>query len=317
MTIKQQGGVFGRNPTFNNVDVEGNLDVGGTITHTGTQNITGQLNVDNLRLDGNTISSTNTNGNIDIAPNGSGRVGVGIAVPDGKFHVHSGSAGTVTASAAASTLVLESSGAAGMSILFDDTNLNAYGVFYMGNETDGSAAMRMEYFGSTYVDPAARNSLYFRTNGVAALRIDGSQNLDLKPGGGNLQLASGAGIDFSATSGTGTSELFDDYEEGTWTPTFSAEFTTPPTVTSTQYTKIGRQVTVTMLAVGGVVIAGGSIGGLPFASNAAQGAGAYGGNSDTTESLQGTVGQSASSITNIPARILTGDTWQITTTYFT
>jgi hypothetical protein len=30
---------------------------------------------------------------------------------------------------------------------------------------------------------------------------------------------SGQGIDFSATPGTGTSELFSDYEEGTWTPT--------------------------------------------------------------------------------------------------
>jgi len=35
-----------------------------------------QLNVDNLRLDGNTISSTNTNGNISLAPNGTGTVGV-------------------------------------------------------------------------------------------------------------------------------------------------------------------------------------------------------------------------------------------------
>lgn len=31
-----------------------------------------QLNVDNLRLDGNTISSTNTNGDINLTPNGSG-----------------------------------------------------------------------------------------------------------------------------------------------------------------------------------------------------------------------------------------------------
>ena len=34
------------------------------------------FNVDNLRLDGNTISSTDTNGNITLAPNGSGRVQV-------------------------------------------------------------------------------------------------------------------------------------------------------------------------------------------------------------------------------------------------
>jgi hypothetical protein len=33
----------------------------------------------------------------------------------------------------------------------------------------------------------------------------------------NIVMANGKGIDFSATSGTGTSELFDDYEEGNWT----------------------------------------------------------------------------------------------------
>ncbi len=30
MTIKQQGGIFGRNPTFNDVDVEGTLTVDGS-----------------------------------------------------------------------------------------------------------------------------------------------------------------------------------------------------------------------------------------------------------------------------------------------
>ena len=39
---------------------------------------------------------------------------------------------------------------------------------------------------------------------------------------GNIAFASGKGIDFSATSGTGTSELFDDYEEGTFTPEWNA-----------------------------------------------------------------------------------------------
>lgn len=42
----------------------------------------------------------------------------------------------------------------------------------------------------------------------------------------NLVFASGKGIDFSATTnssgGTMTSELFNDYEEGTWTPYWSA-----------------------------------------------------------------------------------------------
>jgi hypothetical protein len=39
-------------------------------------NVTGVFNLDNLRLDGNTISSTNSNGNIVLAPNGTGDVQV-------------------------------------------------------------------------------------------------------------------------------------------------------------------------------------------------------------------------------------------------
>jgi hypothetical protein len=59
---------------------------------------------------------------------------------------------------------------------------------------------------------------------------------------------SGQGIDFSATPGTGTSELFADYEEGTWTPgqgdlTLSAG----TFVSSGTYTKIGRTVYFTYI----------------------------------------------------------------------
>jgi len=41
-------------------------------TITGTVGINGQLNIDNLRLDGNTISSVNVNGDVVLSPNGSG-----------------------------------------------------------------------------------------------------------------------------------------------------------------------------------------------------------------------------------------------------
>jgi len=61
---------------------------------------------------------------------------------------------------------------------------------------------------------------------------------------GNLIVASGQGIDFSATSGTGTSELLNDYEEGTWTP--STAFATFVGAASSEgtYTKVGRMVVV-------------------------------------------------------------------------
>jgi hypothetical protein len=65
---------------------------------------------------------------------------------------------------------------------------------------------------------------------------------------GNFILGtSGKGIDFSATAGAGTSELLNDYEEGTWTPIVT-DLTNDATMDASSvgfYTKIGRQVTFT------------------------------------------------------------------------
>jgi len=58
---------------------------------------------------------------------------------------------------------------------------------------------------------------------------------------GNLVIGtSGKGIDFSATPGTGTSELLADYEEGAWTPTDGSGAGLSFTVYNPTYTKIGR-----------------------------------------------------------------------------
>ena len=43
MTIKQQGGIFGRNPTFNNVDVDNDLTVNGSFTSSGPISVTGTI----------------------------------------------------------------------------------------------------------------------------------------------------------------------------------------------------------------------------------------------------------------------------------
>jgi len=65
---------------------------------------------------------------------------------------------------------------------------------------------------------------------------------------GNLVVSSGKGVDFSATPGTGTSELFSDYEEGTWTPLMSANGGGVDNWTSSSavgyYTRIGRLVNI-------------------------------------------------------------------------
>ena len=86
---------------------------------------------------------------------------------------------------------------------------------------------------------------------------------------GNLVMANTKGIDFSATSGTGTSELLNDYEQGTWTPAYSTTggSFTYDAGTNGWYTKIGNTVfigfriytTVAIVGTGGV-----SITGLPF-----------------------------------------------------
>ena len=52
----------------------GEIVLSGNVAHTGTQTTTGQLNADNLRFDGNTISTTNSNGGLILAPNGAGSI---------------------------------------------------------------------------------------------------------------------------------------------------------------------------------------------------------------------------------------------------
>jgi hypothetical protein len=96
---------------------------------------------------------------------------------------------------------------------------------------------------------------YNNVSGIAALPIDfytgtsvkmrlGANSGDLSLNIGNLVPAAGKGIDFSASTHAAgmTSELLNDYEEGTWTPTGNnVTFASA----SGKYTKIGRQVTVT------------------------------------------------------------------------
>lgn len=103
--------------------------------------------------------------------------------------------------------------------------------------------------------------------------------------GGNIAFASGKGIDFSANANAAgmTSEVLDDYEEGTWIPVYEGQ-TQAGTYTYTDqigtYVKIGSLVTVnyrlTNITTSSVGSGSLNIGGLPFA--AAAGTGQSGGN---------------------------------------
>ena len=103
-----------------------------------------------------------------------------------------------------------------------------------------------------------------------AEKLDVVGNIKLS---GNVVVANGQGIDFAATSGTGTSELLADYEEGTWTATMVPSTSGTITLSSNggTYTKIGRTVTINAaLKVASVSSPVGyfTITGLPFSGGA-------------------------------------------------
>ena len=224
MTIKQQGGVFGRNPSFNDATVE-------------DLTVTGSVNVPNDSISGNAINGgtatpTTLLVNTTTNPNSRNARVFGITEFD----------------SAGATLVtfLTSNGA---------TSLGAIGQ------------------GNYVVSGAPSNSFGIRSDVNLPIAAGGTTKVaDFTVNG--LAFVDGKGIDFSATSGTGTSELFDDYEEGTWTPTLKALTTDFDSVTydairSASYTKVGRVVQIQLTMRTDAITVGSAtgllaIGGLPF-----------------------------------------------------
>lgn len=234
MTIKQYGGVFGRNPTFNDVTIEGQLTFDGDIDINSDLKVDGDLDVTGgMTVDTDTLVVDDTNN----------RVGVGTAAP---------------------LVSLESKTA--------------------GNGLPASSGTAQPNGAIRASSPATSGILDFGINGGAPWiqatdRTDLSQlyTISLNPNGGNVSIGngnlvigtSGKGIDFSATAGSGTSELFSDYEEGTWTATLTGATSAPSTAVTTTalYTKIGDVVHLEM-AFSNVNTTGASgtlkVTGLPF-----------------------------------------------------
>ena len=184
MTIKQQGGIFGRNPNFNDVGVSGDLSV-------------------------------------------DGKLGIGTDNPDSELVVEN-----VTSQA-----VLQVKGETNSIFRARSLSSSGNGYFAFGDPEDA-------YIGGVNYNHS-NDSMSLYVNNGTRLYLDNSGNATINTG--NLVIGtSGKGIDFSATSGTGTSELFDDYEEGSWSPVISDATsggnTGTATVYSATYTKIGNLV---------------------------------------------------------------------------
>ena len=148
----------------------------------------------------------------------------------------------------------------------------------------GTSNLELQPYGTDgYINCTASGNLYTRmgTGYTIRTRIDSSGNFHINSG--NIVMStSGKGIDFSATgdsSGTTSSEVFDDYEEGTFTPTITSGATSITyTIARGSYTKIGDVVYFQIdLYISGTADGNGlRIGGLPY-TTANQATKAFGG----------------------------------------
>jgi len=193
-----------------------------------------------------------------------GNVGIGVS-PDSVLHIKDDTSTVYDATALQQDLIIERKNTSGNG---QSAHIRFVTTGYEG-QTTGEASI-----GAVQTSNASSADLVFttRNSGTRAerMRIDSSGNVSITTG--NLILDSGAGIDFSDTansSGTMTSELLDDYEEGTWTPSFSGAsyvFTNQ----SGTYTKIGRKVFVRCkfeITTVGTKISNITFSGLPFTAS--------------------------------------------------
>ena len=276
MTIKQQGGIFGRNPSFN--DVEANQGTFADLASTtsmvsgGTNKTVGSYGNSHVRSDSN--AAAYNGGNLSFG---------GKSVATGGQYIFGG-------------LKFMSDPASG-------TGWDTYSSLYLTN-----------------ADSSVSEKVFFKNNG------------DINPTG-NIVVNSGKGIDFSATSGTGTSELFDDYEEGefgaTLTPKTSGTITLNSSYNTLAYTKVGRLVTVTGMlivsSVGSPVGTDFTVDGLPFViADLGEAAGRFGGaisfsrgSTVTAEPIRGFEGGTTITVAKDASTVGANDQLYIQFTYMT
>jgi len=166
-------------------------------------------------------------------------------------------------------------------------SLNVYGAGLRINRTTSGEpytffAKNDTNRGSIYGNNTIDGLRFFSGDSDLALTIGPSTSVtasgNLLISNGNLVIGtSGKGIDFSATSnssGTMTSELLNDYEEGTWTPVIGGSTSESGQTYGHQrgvYVKIGRLVTCTFdvyFSAKGTITGAIQIKGFPFARNA-------------------------------------------------
>jgi hypothetical protein len=119
------------------------------------------------------------------------------------------------------------------------------------DESDQAATIGIQNDGDlVFVNESTDADMSFSTGGGTSLQIQSDGDVLINDGDLIIN-TSGHGISFSATANAGNSasmgsELLDDYEEGTWTPTFTTNSGSAASGSvSGRYTKFGRAVCVT------------------------------------------------------------------------
>ena len=159
--------------------------------------------------------------------------------------------------------------AAGAKAHIYSSTANVDALFVEKTSDEANSALRVKHV-------SASDSRYIArfengTNDIMRIGAAGTVTLGI----GNLVIGtSGKGIDFSAATPDGTgstgSEVLDDYEEGTWTPTFlSTDASWTYSTQKGNYTKTGNTVHfrayIATTAASGTLSNGLQISGLPFA----------------------------------------------------
>ena len=220
--------------------------------------VTGSVVADDLIVTGTSVvgdfKSTNNNYVLGLAGNNSSVKAYFGTDSSGNFKIATGSGvgerfNIDTAGQATHTYDISDDGDAGL-ILNTDDGIKAPSILFRANSENRARldVKRRSGDGGIVTLQVSRadnsNNLVNVFTSQCATSGDTTPDLTL---GGNLVLANGHGIDFSATSGTGQSELLDDYEEGEFNPVVSGSTSAGTGSNSAiegHYTKIGNLVHV-------------------------------------------------------------------------
>ena len=177
------------------VGIGENLNVAGNSTFTGSVNVNTLLNIDNLRLDGNVLSSTNTNGNIIFTPNGTGVVVVSSDLRIG--------GNDIQASDGSTAITLSGSNVTAANNLIVTNNLKLTGNTIQAS--DGSTAITLSGSDAIIAGDLKINGNDIKaSDGSTAITLSGSNVIvagDLRIGGSDIQ-ASDGNTNITLTSNT-------------------------------------------------------------------------------------------------------------------